>query len=162
MPCVLLVLLFFSHAAALFISPIFGKKWWRHGNLVTEESWESNNYRSGTGHQAKMSGYLVFQNQQNPWRETEEVTCKYKTTTVAVLGTGILKESASCNYYSLHYNILPRVMDNIYIQYEPSVIVVSIVDSLIWKEESDTLNGTNILVKVSKTLWILMNSSLRY
>jgi hypothetical protein len=71
---------------------------------------------------------------------------------VTVLGTGILKESASCNYYSFHYNILPRVMDNIYIQYEPSVIVVSIVDCLIWKEEFDTLNGTNIPVKFSESV----------
>jgi hypothetical protein len=52
-------------------------------------------------------------------------------------------------------------MGNIYIQYESSVIVVSIVDSLIWKEEFDTLIGTNIPVKFSKASWILMNCSLK-
>jgi hypothetical protein len=62
-----------------------------------------------------------------------------QTTTVTVSGTGILEESADCNYYLLHYNLLPRVTGNMYLQYEPSDIVVPDIDRLISKEEFDTL-----------------------
>jgi hypothetical protein len=48
-----------------------------------------------------------------------------------------------------------------YIQYEPSDIVVPGIDSLISKEEFNTLNSTNIFIEFAKVLWILMNFSFK-
>jgi hypothetical protein len=47
-----------------------------------------------------------------------------------------------------------------YIQYGPSDIVVPDIDSLISKEEFDSLNSTIFLLNMLKAVWISMNFNL--
>jgi hypothetical protein len=74
-----------------------------------------------------------------------------QTMTVTVSGTSIMKGSANCNYYLLQYNLLPQVTGNTYIHDEPSNMAVPDNNSLISKEEFDTLNSTNIPTEFGKS-----------
>jgi hypothetical protein len=94
---------------------------WNDGsmNLVTMEWWECNSYWSVAGQQAKFLDVLCSKtNKTHKWMLRKWIA----STDYYGNSFGYRHSERECqNYYSFYCNILPRVICNMHIQYEPLV-----------------------------------------